>query len=142
MKEKDVSKKTDEFEKDYGYISRHHADDQGKPGNRQHTPGCGEVSESLDWNGKMGCGCGLYCWIGFVHGPAFLVPPVRSLGTTVFSFTWRPSAVSRWIASTKMGPESRSSCRAATPSLRRSKSPSGVIESVTCLRSVAERVRR
>src|SRR4029077_574181 len=111
MKEENVGKEADQPKQNHSHISRHHADDQGKPGNRQHTPGCGEVSESLDWNGKMGCGCGLCCWMGFLQVPLFLVPPVVILGATVFSFAGRPSAVSRWIASTKMGPESRSSCR-------------------------------
>src|ERR1700727_180875 len=95
MKEKYVGKKIDQLEQSYGNIRRDHADDDGKSCNWQYSPGGGEVSESFDWSSEVSCGSGWCCRGRFVHGPAFLIPPVRGLGATVVSFTEWLSPVNR-----------------------------------------------
>src|SRR5262249_4018187 len=141
MEEKEVGKEVDQLQQHHRYISGHHAYDQSKPGNRQYAPCCGEVPEGVSWSCEL-LGSDVRCCLdGYAHGPAFLFPPVRGFSAAA-SFPDRFSPVRRRTLSTRDGPMSRSSCRAAAPSLRRRLSPSGVTERVTCRRSSPERLRR
>src|SRR6478672_3533945 len=131
LKEKDVGKEADQLEQDNSNIGSDYTDHQGKPGDRQYAPSCGEISECCGWGDEL-VGCNALLGLGwFFHGPAFFIPLARTFGAAVFSFSTRPPPVRRKTASTNAGPASCSSCRAATPSLRKSASPSAVMERAT-----------
>src|SRR5579864_321536 len=111
MKEKDVGEEADQLEQDDSNIGGQHTNDQGEPGDGQNTPGCREISKGSRW-----CNVWFFCAQRFArdkffHGPDFLVPPVRGRASAFASFTSlaRPSPVKRRIASTSVGPASRSS---------------------------------
>src|SRR6476646_4238800 len=104
MKEKDVGKEADQLEQDDSNIGSDHTDHQRKPSDGQDAPCCGEISECCGWGCEL-VGCDAWLCLGrFLHGPAFFIPPARTFGAAVLSFSMRSSPVRRRIASTRAGP--------------------------------------